>query len=69
MHMNTSSTSLAVPSLHPYYEYEYTVAAYTVRVGPYSSVNRVQLPEDGEFSVHVHETDVAIESLRSRVGT
>ena len=48
MHFNTSTTSLAVPSLHPNYEYEYTVAAYTVSVGPYSSINRVQLPEDGE---------------------
>ena len=48
MYFNTPTTSLAVPSLHPYYEYEYTVAAYTVSVGPYSSVNRVQMPEDGE---------------------
>ena len=49
MHFNTSSTSLAVPSLQPYYEYEYTVAAYTVSVGPYSAVNRVQMPEEGEL--------------------
>ena len=51
MHFSTSTTSLAVPALHPYYEYEYTVAAYTVSVGPYSSVNRVQMPEDREFRI------------------
>ena len=48
MHLDTSATSIAIPSLHPYYQYEYTVAAYTVSVGPYSFTNRVQMPEDGE---------------------
>ena len=47
-HLDTSATSIAIPSLHPYYMYEYTVAAYTVAVGPYSIVSRVQMPEDGE---------------------
>ena len=51
MHLDTSTTSILVPFLHPYYEYEYTVAAYTVTVGPYSFTNRMQMPEDGECSV------------------
>ena len=51
MHLDTTTTSIAIPLLHPYYVYEYTVAAYTVSVGPYSSVNRVQMPEDGEFII------------------
>ena len=49
LYLDTPTTSIAVPSLHPNYEYEYTVAAYTTSVGPYSSVNRVQMPEDGEY--------------------
>ena len=44
----TTTTSITIPFLHPYYNYLCSVAAYTVGVGPYSSTLRVQMPEDGE---------------------
>ena len=45
----TSTTSIAVPSLHPHYDYRCTVSAYTVDVGPYSEVLVITTPEDGQL--------------------
>ena len=52
LHLDTSVDSLVIPSLHPFYHYWCTVAAYTVSVGPYSTTLRIQMPTDGT-SIHV----------------
>ena len=44
----TTTTSITIPFLHPYYNYLCSIAAYTVGIGPFSSAVRVQMPEDGE---------------------
>jgi len=41
------STSLVIQSLHPYYAYQIQVSAITVDAGPYSIVQVLQMPEDG----------------------
>ena len=43
------STSLTLSDLHPYYQYTYIIAAYTIRVGPYSGAITLRMPEDGEL--------------------
>ena len=43
-----SLTEVFITSLHPYYIYEFSIAAQTVGIGPYSSRNRVQTDEDGK---------------------
>ena len=48
-HLVTAATSLIVPSLHPFYMYNCTVAAFTIAVGPYSVELSITLPEDGMF--------------------
>lgn len=42
------TTSATVSSLHPYYTYNLSVAAYTVAMGPFSVPVSLQLPESGE---------------------
>ena len=42
-------TEIFITSLHPYYIYEFTVAAKTVYAGPYSAPDLIQMDEDGEF--------------------
>ena len=47
-----SSTTFVVPNLHPYYNYNYTVAAFTsAGSGPQSPANHVQMPQDSKHSV------------------
>ena len=50
-HLTTAATSLTVPSLHPFYTYNCTVAAFTVAEGPYSLEVNITMPEDGTFSL------------------
>ena len=38
---------LSVGSLHPYYIYNYQVAAYTIGIGPYSEPFSLQTLESG----------------------
>ena len=45
----TTATSLTVPSLHPFYTYNCTVAAVTIAEGPYSVEVNITMPEDGMF--------------------
>ena len=45
--LNSTSTSVSVLSLHPYYTYECVVNAYTVGSGPYSEVFTIATSEDG----------------------
>ena len=49
--LSSTTTSLLVPSLHPYYTYECAVSAYTVDNGPYSEVLTVTTSEDGTFLI------------------
>ncbi len=46
--INSTSTSVTIPNLHPAYDYAIEVAAVTVRVGPYSSALSITTPDDGE---------------------
>ncbi len=43
-------TSLVIQSLHPNYIYHITVSAHTVATGPPSTVQIIQLPEDGKHT-------------------
>ena len=43
-----NTTTLSVPTLHPFYTYTCIVAAVTVGIGPYSATVEVELPEDGK---------------------
>ena len=45
--LNSTSTSVSVLSLHPYYTYKCVVSAYTVGSGPYSEVFTITTLEDG----------------------
>ena len=40
-------TNIEVSSLHPDYTYFWSVAAFTVGIGPYSELANVTTPEDG----------------------
>ena len=48
---NTTETSLALISLHPYYLYECSVAAVTVGYGPYSTVFSLRTDQDGTYKI------------------
>ena len=50
--LTTSTTSLVVQNLHPYYTYEVLVRAHTVDTGPFSSPVSVVTPQDSEFCVY-----------------
>ena len=51
-----STTTFVIPNLHPYYHYNYTVAAFTsAGSGPQSPTTYVQMPQDSKFSV-IHES-------------
>ena len=49
--LTTAATSLTGPSLHPFYTYNCTVAAFTIAEGPYSLEVNITMPEDGTFSL------------------
>lgn len=42
--------SYTVTSLHPFYTYLCTVAAYTIGLGPYTAPISIQMPETCEYS-------------------
>ena len=44
----STETSLTVGFLHPYYQYQVSVAAVTVGQGPFSNTTTIQMPQDGE---------------------
>ena len=41
-------SQLVVEGLHPYYEYDVSVAAETISIGPFSTPQRVLTLEDGK---------------------
>ena len=45
--MVSSTTSILVSSLHPYYTYQWAVAAFTVGEGPFSAIQSILTPQDG----------------------
>ena len=51
----TTTTSITIPFLHPYYNYLCSIAAYTVGIGPFSNAVRIQMPEDGEKVVAINQ--------------
>ena len=44
--LTSTTISVTIHSLHPYYLYECTVSAYTMAAGPYSEFIQVRTPED-----------------------
>ena len=38
MHQTYLHSSIVISSLHPYYHYKFSVAAYTVALGPYGDI-------------------------------
>lgn len=48
--LNSNSTSLTIPNLHPAFAYSIEVAAVTVNVGPYTSAVLVTTPDDGKIT-------------------
>ena len=48
---NSSSLNVTIKSLHPHYEYEISVAASTVGLGPYSTEITVIMPESGHYLI------------------
>lgn len=47
--LTTTATTITLQSLHPYYNYQCIVSAFTVGVGPYTAVFNIRTPEDGEI--------------------
>ena len=45
--LTSASNTLNISGLHPYYTYNFTVAAVTIGPGPYGAVLTIQLPENG----------------------
>ena len=43
------STNIDIYTLHPFYTYQFTVAAYTIQRGPFSYIITLQTPEDGKI--------------------
>lgn len=44
-------TAVTLQDLHPYYEYNYAIAAATsVGTGPFSERNSIRMPQDGTFN-------------------
>ena len=49
-----SSSPLVVSDLHPFYNYRISVAAYTVALGPYSTIVSLRMPPDSTTLYHIH---------------
>ncbi len=43
----STTTSVTVTALHPYYTYVCIVSAHTVATGPYTDTFAIRTPEDG----------------------
>ena len=48
-------SQFVIDTLHPYYEYDVSVAAETVDVGPFSVIQRVQTLEDCKLTIYQQE--------------
>ena len=47
--LNTTSTSITIPNLHPAYDHTVEVAAVTISEGPYSDAISIITPDDGKI--------------------
>lgn len=47
IYFNTTRTTAIIGSLIPSYTYQFSVAAYTVALGPFTTLTTLTLPEDG----------------------
>ena len=45
---NTNNTNVTIDTLHPYYHYQFAVAAVTIATGPFLITERLQTAEDGK---------------------
>ena len=48
--LTTHDLQLIVEDLHPFYSYEFSVAAFTIAVGPFSDPVVQQMPEAGNIN-------------------
>ena len=46
---NTTGTTAIIGSLIPSYSYKISMAAYTIAIGPFTSLMNLTLPEDGKL--------------------
>ena len=49
---SSSTISLIVGRLHPYYNYHLFIRAETIGPGPFSDVFPIMMPEDGNYHKH-----------------
>ena len=51
----STTNMMTIPSLHPNYAYEWSVAAFTVGEGPFSATQTISMPEDGTelYSINI----------------
>ena len=49
--MRSVDTFFTVLSLHPFYIYWFSIAAYTVSPGPFTQPTVLQMPQDGKNMV------------------
>ena len=48
----SSTTSISVSSLHPYYTYRWAVSAFTISEGPFTSIQTISTPQDGRTIIY-----------------
>ena len=66
--LTSTHTFIIIPHLHPYYQYNCSVAAYTISLGPFSSAITVSMPENGNncvLYIHVPIPCCSLDSTRN----
>ena len=51
----STTTSISISSLHPDYTYQWTVAAFTIGLGPFSTSETISTPEDGGLMTEFYD--------------
>ena len=51
--LTSTTTSITLQSLHPYYNYRCVVSTYTVGIGPYTAVFNIRTPEDCKLHIYI----------------
>ena len=59
----STTTSIEITSLHPFYVYEWSVSAFTVGEGPYSSIVTLTTPEDGKLIVVSVKKNIEVQTI------
>ena len=47
--LTSTTNSISVSSLHPYYMYRWAVSAFTIGTGPFTEFQNISTPEDGRL--------------------